>query len=148
MPVFLTIISISQLYFTVLAYSSVMISYLLIRGYSQTFLAVMRGLSVVFGLAATFTTPSLTKRVGPIGAGMWGVWSETVCLVPVVISFWIDIKGAGDGTIHSVVAPILFFSGVTLSRVAEEDIGLLSGVQVSLQNVFDLLGYASTIKNE
>ncbi|KAL2919376.1 hypothetical protein HK105_201020 [Polyrhizophydium stewartii] len=180
--VFPTIVAIAQVYLTALAYGGPMVSYLLNRGYSQTLLAILRGASVVFGLLATVTSVTkLAQSLGPVRLGLWGVWQQTVCLAPAVLSFWVSPNLASSS---AWLSPALFFGGVTLSRwglwtfdlaqmqifqerqglarrlsevrggliltafvlsVAEIDVGLLSGVQLSLQNVFDLLGYVTTI---
>ncbi|KAI8923645.1 Ferroporti-1 [Entophlyctis helioformis] len=153
-PVFPTILAIAQLYFTVLSFGPVMISYLLNRGYSAPVLAALRGLSIMAGLTATVTTSPLIGRIGPVRTGLWAIWSQVLSLVPVIVSFWVPSSTAVNG--------ILLFGGTTLSRwglwtfdlsqmqifqesVAETEIGLMSGVQISLQSAFDMLGYVTTI---
>lgn len=84
--------------------------------------------------------------MGLIRCGLWSIWSQVFCLLPVVLAFYIN-DGAG------ITSTVLLFLGMALSRVglwsfdlAETQIiqegapndraGLISGFQYSLCNVF------------
>ena len=73
-PIFLSSISISCLYFTVLGFDGVMISYLKSVSYTDPFIAGMRGLNVVTGLMGTMAMPFLERRIGLVRAGNWSIW--------------------------------------------------------------------------
>ncbi|KAJ3157637.1 hypothetical protein HDU89_000013 [Geranomyces variabilis] len=151
--VFLSSLAISQLYFTVLSFGTVMVSYLILQGYSPAFLAGMRACAVVAGLVATFALPRMVRKIGLIRAGLWAVWSQAACIVPVAASFWVsDRKGAA----------VMLFGGTILSRfglwafdlaqmqmmqesVDPAESGVINGQQASMQNTFDLLASAATI---
>ncbi|KAJ3280459.1 hypothetical protein HK104_000654 [Borealophlyctis nickersoniae] len=152
-PVFLPALAVSQLYLTVLAFGTVMISYLLLRGYSPALLAGMRSLSVLAGLLATFAMPKMVAKLGLVRTGLWAVWSEVLSLVLVVVAFWMR-----DNTVFAV----LLFGGVTASRfglwvfdlaetqilqtrVRPDEIGLINGMQYALQNLFELASLLLTM---
>lgn len=101
---------------------------------------------MVAGLAATFISPRLTRRLGLIRCGLWSIWSQVFCLLPVALAFYIN---GGSGTVPT----ILLFVGMALSRIGlwsfdlaetqiiqegspNEEAGLISGFQYSLCNVF------------
>ncbi|KAJ3206869.1 hypothetical protein HDU67_007887 [Dinochytrium kinnereticum] len=157
-PVFLASIALSCLYFTSLGFSGVMITYLLDKGYTPTLLALMRGLSVVFGLSATITLPKLVSSIGLVRSGLWGVWMEFGALLPLLVAVFM-IQWTGEVTVGVSVA---LFGGAVVSRwglwsfdlvetqllqesVSPEDVGIINGVQFSLQNLFELLSYIVTM---
>jgi iron-regulated transporter 1 len=47
------------------------------RGFSDPFIAGMRGAAVVAGLAGTLVMPVLERRVGLVRGGAWSVWCAT-----------------------------------------------------------------------
>ena len=52
-----------------------MLSYLKAeRSFSDAFIAGMRGICVVTGLAGTVIMPGLEKRFGLVRAGAWSIW--------------------------------------------------------------------------
>ena len=73
-PVFLSSLAISWLYLTVLSFDGTMLSYFKAHAYSDPFLAGMRSLNVVAGLAGTLAMPLLEKRLGLVRAGNWSIW--------------------------------------------------------------------------
>ena len=73
-PIFLSSLAISWLYLTVLSFDGTMLSYLKSHAYSDPFLAGMRGLNVVAGLAGTLAMPFLEKKLGLVRAGNWSIW--------------------------------------------------------------------------
>lgn len=77
-PIFLSSLAISWLYLTVLSFDGTMLSYLKSHAYSDPFLAGMRGLNVVAGLAGTLAMPFMEKRLGLVRAGNWSIW-RVVC---------------------------------------------------------------------
>ncbi|KAJ3058961.1 hypothetical protein HDU98_004993 [Podochytrium sp. JEL0797] len=154
---FLSSLSLSLLYFTTLNFGNVMITYLVSLKYTPAFLAVMRSLSVVAGLVATFTAPVMIHRFGLVNNGLISIWSQVACLLPALYSFHIFQNST------SILPTVLFFSGVTLSRVGlwsfdishmelvqeqvigEEEMGAFNGCEFSLQSAFELLSYLVTM---
>ncbi|KAI9090874.1 Ferroporti-1 [Phlyctochytrium arcticum] len=152
--VFLSSLAIAQIYFTVLSFGPVMITFLLLQGYSSTLLAVMRFVAVFAGLSSTFAMPKMVGKIGLIRTGLWAIWTEFIFLIPVAVSFWImDDKS---------IAGILLFTGAIASRlglwtfdlaqtqIMQERVditesGLINGMQTSLQNAFDFCAALSTI---
>ncbi|KAH9949539.1 Ferroporti-1 [Amylocystis lapponica] len=159
-PIFLSSVSISCLYFTVLSFDGTMLSYLKSDAYSDAFIAGMRGLNVVAGLAGTLAMPLLERRLGLVRAGNWSIWSEVICLVPVVISFYV---GAPVGERAPAWNAALLFGGMILSRIGlwafdlcqlkELQMALathprrnsITALQFSLQNIADMLKYVLTM---
>lgn len=160
-PIFLSSIAISCLYFTVLAFDGTMLSYLKAETYSDPFLAGMRAMNVVAGLAGTMAMPLLERRLGLVRAGNWSIWSEALCLVPVLLSFYVGSPPAGQRPPAWNAA--LLFGGMMLSRVGlwafdlcqlkELQMALathprrnaITALQYSLQNVADMLKYLLTM---
>ncbi|KAI8577891.1 hypothetical protein K450DRAFT_249796 [Umbelopsis ramanniana AG] len=133
-PLILATLSYAMLFLTVLSMGGTMIAYMVAKQYSDPVISGIRAVCVVAGLAATFISPILTRRLGLIRGGLWSIWSQVFCLLPVVLAFYIN-DGAG---ITSTV--LLFLEGAPNDRA-----GLISGFQYSLCNAFDMLAYATTI---
>ncbi|KAI0652481.1 Ferroporti-1 [Trametes meyenii] len=160
-PIFLSSVSISCLYLTVLSFDGTMLSYLKAHAYSDPFLAGMRGLNVVAGMAGTIAMPLLERKLGLVRAGNWSIWSEVFCLLPVLITFYVGAPS--DGSRAPAWNAVLLFGGMMLSRIGlwafdlcqlkELQMALaahprrnsLTALQFSLQNLADMLKYILTI---
>ncbi|KAI0778796.1 Ferroporti-1 [Trametes elegans] len=160
-PVFLSSLAISCLYLTVLSFDGTMLSYLKAHAYSDPFLAGMRGLNVVAGLAGTLAMPMLERKLGLVRAGNWSIWSEVLCLLPVLITLYVGAPP--DGSRDAAWNATLLFGGMMLSRIGlwafdlcqlkELQLALathprrnsLMALQFSLQNIADMLKYILTI---
>ncbi|KAG8963024.1 hypothetical protein FRC03_003520 [Tulasnella sp. 419] len=157
LPVFLSSLSISFLYLTVLSFDGTMLGFLKTRSYSDAFLAEMRGLGVIMGLLGTLAASPLEARIGSIRAGNWSIWSEVICLVPVLISFYIMRPTETDRGPFWV--GILLFGGMAASRVGLWTFDLiqtkqlqtalashpkrntLTSLQIMMQNTAEILKY-------
>lgn len=73
-PIFLSSSSISFLYLTVLSFDGTMLSYLKAQMYSDPFLAGIRAINVVAGLAGTLAMPLMERKLGLVRAGNWSIW--------------------------------------------------------------------------
>ncbi|KAL1951323.1 hypothetical protein VTO73DRAFT_472 [Trametes versicolor] len=160
-PVFLSSLAISSLYLTVLSFDGTMLSYLKAHTYSDAFLAGIRGVNVVAGLLGTVAMPLMERKLGLIRAGNWSIWSEVLCLLPVLIAFYVGEPS--DGSRGPAWNAVLLFGGMTFSRIGlwafdlcqlkELQLALathprrnsLTALQYSLQNVADMLKYILTI---
>ena len=77
-PAFIPSFSLSLLYFTVLSFSGQMLTYLLASNINLWQVGIIRGISTVFEVSATWIAPSLMKRIGVIRTGLWAVaWQMT-----------------------------------------------------------------------
>lgn len=119
---FLPSFSVAILYFTVLGFAGQMVTYLLVRGYNSWHVGAARTLSVVFEIAATWLTPLLMARVGPIRAGFWSLNSQLICLVGAAGVFW--------GVQDPIVAATGLVVGTILSRVGLRGVELCAMIIV------------------
>ncbi|KAG2216588.1 hypothetical protein INT45_004509 [Circinella minor] len=150
--IFLPSFALSLLYLTVLSFGGIMVTYLKLEGYDDITLGVLRAVAGFMGIGATYILPILSQRIGMIRTGLWALWFECICLIPVILSF---VKTIPYGS-------ILLFGGMSLSRIglwlydmAEtillqqfvevDKIGGISGWQHSLCNFFDLSQYILTM---
>ena len=70
--------ALSLLYMTVLAFSGQMLTYLLVSGINLWQVGLIRAVSTVFELSATWVAPRLMKRIGVIRTGLWSIsWQMT-----------------------------------------------------------------------
>ncbi len=163
---FLPSVSISLLYFTVLSFGGTMIAYLKSipsdpsstsmtqPAYSDPFIASMRGISVLVGLLATLVAPRTIRAIGLERSGLWAIWSQVLCLIPLILTFFVTLPSPWHG--------ILFFTSLSASRlglwsfdlvqqqimqdqVSPSDRGTISGCETSLKNVFELGSWAVSI---
>jgi iron-regulated transporter 1 len=149
---FTTCVTMAILYFNVLSFGPVMVSYLLHKNVHATVIAAVRGAGVVIGILATITFSNWTKRIGVPRTGLWSLSIEMIFLGIACISFAIP---------DPLTSVIVLLVGVNLSRYGlwtfdlsqnqllqesyDEGLGSLNGIQVSMQNIFELLGYGSTV---
>lgn len=106
-PEFLTCISISLLYYNVLSFGSVMTAYLISLSMSPALLAILRGFSVVAGIVATQTFPSISRRLGLARIGLWSINTELIFIGLACSSFFVN---------DSTTSLTLLIAGVSLSR--------------------------------
>ena len=146
--------SLCLLYFSVLQIGGQMIAYLKYRGTSDMTIAFMRGWSVVFGLGATFLAPKMIRAIGVERTGLWSLWSQLTCLLPVVLSFYAHLPVYANTAII-----ILFLScsrlglwgydltsqSITQTLVASDVRGMISGCEASWMNCFEALTWLSTV---
>jgi iron-regulated transporter 1 len=152
-PVTITCISVSFLYLTVLTINTVMISYLVSKGNSPTYISGLRLISVVCGISATFTLEKLINMFSIKNVGLFSILFQSGCLSVVIVSFYVnDLRSSSA----------LFLVGVCLSRwglwsfdliqqqliqenVPENELQFVSSLEVSLQSLFQLAAYSMTV---
>lgn len=132
-----------------------MITYLLSTGYTSFTIALVRTLSVIFELSATWIAPRAMQRIGPARAGMWFLSWQMVWLGLAVCVFWalpggsvVPASGLVAGTILSRVG--LWGFDLCAQLIIQEEVrgpqrGEFSSTEASLQNAFELLSYVSTM---
>ncbi|TFK68075.1 hypothetical protein BDN72DRAFT_842291 [Pluteus cervinus] len=165
-PVFLPSFSESLLYFTVLSFSSQMIAYLISIGYSPGKVGILRTFSVGWEVSATWLAPLAMRKVGPIRAGLWFVNWQTLCLIFSVANLvgvldfgrglgWgmdVDVDWRGFGFVAGVIASRVGLWGFDLcvqtliqENVEPEHRGTFSAVESSVQSIFEVCAFLSTI---
>ncbi|KXT02903.1 hypothetical protein AC578_1806 [Pseudocercospora eumusae] len=153
-PALLPSFSLALLYLTVLSFSGQMITYLVALGLSSAFIGVLRGITALFELSATWIAPKVTSRIGPIRAGIWFINWEIFCVVIACAFFWLDYNPtiAAIGTVSAVMASRIGLWGFDLSAqiIIQEEVeeryrGAFSSQEFALQNIFEMLAFASTI---
>ncbi|EJD51063.1 hypothetical protein AURDEDRAFT_150121 [Auricularia subglabra TFB-10046 SS5] len=151
MPVFLSSLAISFLYFTTLSFDGSLINYMInVRQWEDSFVAGMRGIGVVTGLLGTAAMPFLERKLGLVRAGNWSIWFQVACLLPAVLSFYVGVHGDKFPAWNSA----MLLTGVLLSRIGLWSFDLvqlkelqtaldahprrnaLTGLQYALQSVF------------
>ena len=73
-----------------LSFGGQMVTYLISAGYNSFYIALVRTLSVVFELSATWIAPRLMKRIHPARAGMWFLNWQMLWLGAAVSFFWVE----------------------------------------------------------
>jgi len=135
------------------------------RNYSDPFIAGQRAACTAAGLTGTLLFPIVSRKLGLVRTGSWSIWSEFMCLVPVVISLYVGVP-ISRSSLH-VTAPswnaFLLFGGMAFSRIGlwmfdlaqlqilQESLeshprrNRLTSFQYTLQNIFDMAKYALTM---
>lgn len=154
-PAFLPSLSLSLLYLTVLSFASQMTTYLLTLGFTSTHVSLMRLVSVFLELSATCAAPWLMARIGAVRSGLWFVNEQ-------LLSIALAVGGFLMYTDRPMLAGLTLVAGVILSRIGlwgfdlsvqflvqdstpEQTRGSFSAVEMSLQNVFELLSFLTTM---
>ena len=102
-----------------------MVTYLFSVGFSSVSIGLLRTVSVVLEMSATWVAPWLMDKVGPLRAGLWSINEQIFLLVGAVIAFWV-VKSPWMSALSLVV-------GVVLSRVGLWGFDL--SVQIIVQEV-------------
>ncbi|KAF2853622.1 hypothetical protein T440DRAFT_466008 [Plenodomus tracheiphilus IPT5] len=163
-PAFLASFSLSLLYLTVLSFSGQMTTYLLTLGYTSTSISLLRLASVILEVSATCAAPWLMSRIGAVRSGLWFI-NEQVASLALAVGLFSTVgagTGTGSATTNTKLAGAALVAGVCLSRLGlwgfdltvqflvQEDAppssrGSFSAIEMSLQNLFELLSFATTM---
>ncbi|PWY65837.1 hypothetical protein BO83DRAFT_367682 [Aspergillus eucalypticola CBS 122712] len=153
--VFLASLALSLLYLTVLSFGTTMVTYLLHTGFTPLQVSGMRIGAVIAELSGTWAAPFIMGRIGPIRSGLWFLNWQFVCLAAAVAAFaFLDNQ--------SQVVAVSLIVGVALSRIGlwgfdlsvqflvqegvdERARARFSSTEMALQNIFELLSFATTI---
>ncbi|KAI4706660.1 hypothetical protein J4E89_008727 [Alternaria sp. Ai002NY15] len=156
-PAFLASFSLSLLYLTVLSFASQMTTYLLTLGFTSTHVSVMRLVSVILELSATIAAPWLMNKIGAVRAGLWFINEQLLAIALAIGLFHIFPTTtapmlAGGALVIGVCLSRLGLWGFDLSvqYLVQEDAppasrGSFSAIEMSLQNLFELLSFATTM---
>ena len=154
-PAFLASFSLALLYLTVLSFASQMTTYLLTLGFTSIHVSIMRLVAVVFELSATCAAPLLMRRIGAVRAGLWFINEQLLSVALALTLFSLvdsQTKFAGAALVTGVTFSRLGLWGLDLSvqylvqaDAPEATRGAFSAVEASLQNLFELLSFATTM---
>ena len=156
-PAFLASFSLSLLYLTVLSFASQMTTYLLTLGFTSTHVSIMRLVSVILELSATVAAPWLMNKIGAVRAGLWFINEQLLAIALAIGLFHVFPTStapmlAGAALVLGVCLSRLGLWGFDLSvqYLVQEDAppasrGSFSAIEMSLQNVFELLSFATTM---
>ncbi|SMY20265.1 unnamed protein product [Zymoseptoria tritici ST99CH_1A5] len=151
---FLPSLALALLYLTVLAFGGQMLTYLLSLGLSSGLIGVLRGISAIFEMSATWIAPRIMSHIGPVRSGIWFINWQILCVSIACAFFWLDYNPtvAAIGTVTAVIASRVGLWGFDLSAqmIVQEEVepihrGTFSSQEFALQNVFEMLAFASTI---
>ncbi|KAK7186215.1 hypothetical protein DPSP01_005044 [Paraphaeosphaeria sporulosa] len=154
-PACLASFSLALLYFTVLGFGSQLTTYLLTLDFTSTHIAGMRLISVILELSATCAAPLLMRRIGAVRAGLWFINYQLITVILAISLFTLS-------TPSTQTAGLALVAGVALSRLGlwgfdlcvqylvQEDApeatrGSFSSIEASLQNLFELCSFATTM---
>jgi iron-regulated transporter 1 len=128
-----------------------MSAYLLQNNISTLVVAFLRGIGVVIGILATISFPIITGKIGATRYTLWSIYFELVFLGIACYSFFVK---------DQILSFTMLLGGVSISRFGlwsfdmgqtqilqtklHDDLGSLSGIQISLQSFFDLMAYIAT----
>ncbi|KAI8913490.1 Ferroporti-1 [Gorgonomyces haynaldii] len=155
LPVITTCFSVSVLYLSVMTINTVSISYLLFKNTDIMAISVARGISVLSGILSTYSLEKMIHRIGLKSTGLVAIWYQCFCIGLVALSFYLPQSSA-------TASIAMFLVGICLSRwglwtfdlvqqqllqenVPQAYLGIVSGAEISLQNVFQMTAYALTI---
>ena len=156
---FLPSFSLALLYLTVLSYNGQMITYLLAIGFSSAAIGVLRGVSAISELSATWIAPNIMQCIGPVRSGIWFINWQIFCVTVACALFWVPDHILPDNTIAiaggivaAVIASRIGLWGFDLSAqiIVQEEVeaelrGAFSSQEFAFQNVFEMFSFASTI---
>ncbi|KAJ5973522.1 hypothetical protein N7481_010732 [Penicillium waksmanii] len=145
--VFMASFALSLLYLTVLSFGATMVTYLLHSGFSPLEVSYMRIGSVAAELSGTWIAPIVMNRIGPIRSGLWFLNWQFCCVAGAAVAYvpW-------DSNSRLVAGCLVI--GVALSRIGlwgvrpnveEHARARFSATEMALQNIFEMLSFASTI---
>lgn len=152
--------ALSLLYLTVLSFSGQMLTYLLASNLNLWQVGIIRGISTIFELSATWIAPRLMNRIGVLRTGLWSIsWQMTWLAGGVSCLFYYYGKGYEATSLFSAVGLVVAvaFSRVGLwgfdlsvqnivqDEVQDDRRGIFSSVEASFQNIFEMLAWALTI---
>jgi iron-regulated transporter 1 len=83
-----------------------MVTYLLSVGYNSAHIGLVRTVSVVFEISATWIAPKAMARLGRVRAGIWFINWQMLCVAVAVGAFWAAHSPfiAASGLVASVIA--------------------------------------------
>ncbi|KAL9018800.1 MAG: hypothetical protein Q9185_003886 [Variospora sp. 1 TL-2023] len=121
-PLLLASLALSILYLTVLSFNAQMVTYLLTFGYSALWVAILRLVSVIVELGATWAAPIMMSKIGPIRSGLWFITWQFGCAAVGVAIFNMTV-------FNQQLSVTALITGTVLSRIG------LWGFDLSIQYI-------------
>lgn len=114
---FLPSFSLALLYLTVLSFNGQMIAYLVALGIGSSTIGVLRGVSALFEMSATWIAPRVMDRIGTLRAGIWFLNWQLLCVAAASTMLWLGgaSTAAAAGLVFAVVASRVGLWGFDLS---------------------------------
>ena len=131
---FLPSLSLSFLYLTVFSFGGQLVTYLLSIGFTSTDVGLLRTVSTVFELSATWAAPKVMNRIGPIRGGIWFLNWQLAMVALSAITLWLETSN---------VTTAALLSGVILSRIGLWGFDL--SAQIIVQEVCCLLAFSTHV---
>ncbi|PNY26977.1 Solute carrier family 40 member 1, partial [Tolypocladium capitatum] len=168
-PVLLPSLALALLYLTVLSFSGQMVTFLLSVGYTPLHVGVARTASTAVELAATWASPRLVRRLGPVRGGIWSLSLQMTFLAAGSGWFLAGFSGTPaeratsatglavcvalsrlglwgyDFCAQIIVQDDMFAEHAVLQEVEADYRGTFSAVEAAFQNLFELLSFVTTI---
>jgi len=153
----------AMLYFTVLSFSPLMTGYLKWSGMGNTEQSGFRALGALTAMLASLVFPFAMRRTTLPRMGLWGIHSQVLCLLGMVLARFVVPAAMGWGVNQGADATLYIFTtflalsrfglwGFDLSvtqilqeQVPMEVVGTVNGVQGSLQDMMQMLMYAVSL---
>ena len=132
-PAFYPSFALALLYLTVLSFSGQMVTYLVSAGFNSFYLGLIRSLSVLFELSATWSAPRVMTRITPYRAGMWFLSWQMIWLAATISFFWSEPR--------TIMAASGLAAGTILSRIG------LWGYDLSASLIIQTVSTSSVVSN-
>ena len=158
-------LSLALIYLTVMSFGTLMTAWVKWSGITEVELSIWRAGGAVSGIAATFVFPWLQTRWGLVKTGAAAIVAQVVCLVGGAVPIAVVWVVGGDVSEHvhiNVWLVRVLLLGLVFSRfglwgfdlavnqilqetVPSASLGTVTGVQGSLQSLFQMLAYVAGV---
>lgn len=131
-----------------------MITYLLSNNFTSLSIGLLRTVSTIFELSATWLAPKVMSHIGAVRGGIWFLNWQILCVALALTMLWLDISPTytSVGLLIGVILSRVGLWGFDLSAqiIVQESVeashrGAFSALEASVQNTFELLSFASTV---
>lgn len=97
-----------------------MVSFLISTGFTSTEIGILRTVSTVLELSATWAAPLVMERIGAVRSGMWFLNWQIVCICIATGALWIDLSSSvmASGLLVGMIASRVGLWGYDLSAQA------------------------------
>ncbi|KKA28837.1 hypothetical protein TD95_000281, partial [Thielaviopsis punctulata] len=150
-PACLPSLALALLYLTVLSLGGAMVAFLRGAAWTSAQIGAARVAGSAVELSATLVAPWLVARIGPVRAGIWCLSWQTGWLGVGLAWLFTGSESAVGGLVVGVILSRLGLWGydfvgqiIVQDEVGEHHRGAFSATEASLQNLCELVAFAST----